>query len=151
MGVLNHSRTLPPPPDLGHPPRRTKWLPTSTQARVSSLFLLLFGSACAPAYVAPPARPLAFQAQTRIVTAGEITTEAELSGRAERAMLEQRWQDAIRDYRTLVSADPDGPRASEYLFDLALALESLQDRERARDIIVDLARRFPGDKNARSA
>jgi hypothetical protein len=151
MGVLHPSRTLPSPPDLGHPLPRTKWLPTSTQARASSLFLLVLISACAPAHVAPPARPLAFQAQTRIVTAGEVTTEAELSGRAERAMLEQRWQDAIRDYRTLVSADPDGPRASEYLFDLALALESFQDRAQARDILVDLARRFPGDKKARSA
>jgi hypothetical protein len=80
-----------------------------------------------------------------------VTTEAELSGRAERAMLEQRWQEAAQAYRTLAAADPDGPRACEYLFDLALALESLQERAQARDVLVDLARRFPGDKKARSA
>jgi len=66
-------------------------------------------------------------------------------------MLDQRWQDAAQAYRTLAAADPDGPRACEYLFDLALALESLQERAQARDVLVDLARRFPADKKARSA
>jgi len=114
--------------------------------------LLFVGSACASAHVAAaPAEPPVLHAQARIVTASEITTEAELSGRAERALLEQRWQDAVRAYRTLASADPDGPRACEYLFDLALALEGLQERAQARDVLVDLARRFPGDKKARSA
>ncbi len=86
-----------------------------------------------------------------IVTADEVTTEPELAARGERALLEQRWKDAADAYRLLVAADPTGPRAPEYMFDLGLALEGLEERAGARDEYLELARRFPTGLKARSA
>jgi hypothetical protein len=91
------------------------------------------------------------EAQARIVTPQEVTTEPELAARAERALLEQRWPDAAADYRTLFDADPSGPHAGEYLFDAGLALEGMQERARARDAYDDVARRFPEGPRARAA
>jgi len=65
--------------------------------------------------------------------------------------MEQRWQDAAAAYKTLVAAEPTGPHAPEYLFDLGLSLEGLQDRAAARDAFRELARRFPDDTRARPA
>jgi hypothetical protein len=87
----------------------------------------------------------------RIVTADEVTTEAELAARGERALMEQRWQDAVDAFGTLVAADPAGPHAPERMFDLSLAYEGLQDRARARDTFLELARRFPEGVRARRA
>jgi len=95
--------------------------------------------------------PLHIAVAARIVTATDVTTEAELARRAERALVEQRWQEAADDYRTLFLADPSGEHASDYLFDLGLALEGLQDRAKARDTFLDLVRRFPEGSRAREA
>ena len=111
-----------------------------------------FVSACTPASKAPPASPpQVIEAQPRIVTADDVTTEADLLRRAERALLEQRWREAADAYWILFKADPKGPHASDYLFDRGLALEGLDDRAEARDTFLDLAGRFPGDSKARSA
>jgi hypothetical protein len=123
-------------------------------ARTSVTLMALLVEACASpggprsVVLAPPSR---IDAQQRIVTADEVTTEAELAGRGERALMEQRWQDAAIAYRTLLAADPSGPHASEYAFDLGLALEGLQERVRARDAFLELARRFPAGSKARVA
>jgi hypothetical protein len=58
--------------------------------------------------------------------------------------MEQRWRDAADAYALLVAADPSSPRADEYRYDLGLALEGAQDRAKARDVFVELARRAPG-------
>lgn len=113
-------------------------------------------SACAagtPEAAAPPSRgpPIHIEAQARIVTPGEVTTEQELAARGERALMEQRWRDAADAYRTLFAADPSGPHAADYAFDLGLALEGLQERAQARDTFLDLARRFPDGPKARAA
>jgi hypothetical protein len=121
------------------------------------LALGLVGGVAAGACAGPSAanrsigQPVAIMARPRIVTADEVTTEAELAERGERALLEQRWVDAAAAYRTLVSADPGGPRASEYLFDLGLALEGAQERGQARDAFLDLSHRFPDGPKARAA
>jgi tetratricopeptide (TPR) repeat protein len=123
-------------------------------AWVAPAWLAVACAACAaPSRAAPvtAAPPLHIDAEERIVTAGEITTEAALSGRGERALMEQRWQDAVEAYRTLVAADPVGPRASDYAFDLGLALEGLEKREEARDAFLELAHRFPDGPKARAA
>ncbi len=86
-----------------------------------------------------------------IVTASDVTTEEELKGRGERALLEQRWQEAADAYKTLLAADPSGPHAAEYLFDLALAQEGLEDRPAARDSFLLLATKYPTALNARAA
>ena len=109
-------------------------------------------SGCAKATGSPQAAPpQIIQAQERIVTAQEITTESDLLRTAERALLEQRWRDAADAYGLLFRADPNGPHASEYLFDRGLALEGLDERAMARDTFLELARRFPGGLKARSA
>ena len=85
------------------------------------------------------------------MTADDVATEAELEARGERALLEQRWKDAADAYRLLLAADPTGPRASEFMFDLGLSLEGLEQRAEARDTFLDLARRFPSGPKARAA
>jgi len=84
---------------------------------------LACGCAASPARVAGP--PVHIDLPPSIVTADEVTTEAELEARGERALLEQRWKDAADAYRLLLAADPVGPRASEHMFDLGLSLVSL--------------------------
>ena len=109
--------------------------------------------ACACARSASPAAgpPLHLDVPAAIVTADDITTEAELAARGERALLEQRWRDAADAYRLLVAADPPGPHAAEYMFALGLALEGLEPRAGARDVYLELARRFPAGPKARAA
>jgi hypothetical protein len=106
------------------------------------------GSAMPPARLGPPAH---IEAQPRVVTADDVATEAELEARGERALVEQRWKDAADAYRLLLAADPTGPRASGWMFDLGLSLEGLEQRADARDAFLDLARRFPEGPKARAA
>jgi tetratricopeptide (TPR) repeat protein len=120
---------------------------------VAAWLLLSTSAACAatghPVQGLAPAAHI--DAEARIVTPGEITTEPELATRGERALMEQRWRDAADAYRTLLAADATGPHASDYTFDLGLALEGLQQRAQARDTFLELARRFPGDAKARAS
>src|SRR5579883_2354330 len=97
----------------------------------------------------PP--PVHLEMPAGIVTANEVATEPELAARGERALMEQRWSEAADTYRTLLAAEPAGPHAAEYAFDLGLALEGMQQRARARDTFLDLARRFPDGPKARAA
>src|SRR6202012_5545372 len=103
-----------------------------------------------PAAPAPPA-PVSIAVHPVIVTPEDVATEAELAARAEKALVDQRWADAATAYGTLVAADPTGPHAPEYMFNLGLALEGAQDRARARDTFLDLSRRFPEGPKARAA
>jgi hypothetical protein len=109
-------------------------------------------SACA-GYGAPRSRaaPVHIDVQPAIVTAEEVVTESQLEDRAERALMEQRWKDAVRDYRLLLAADPRGAHAPVQMFDLGLSLEGLEERAEARDTFLDLAKRFPEGRNARAA
>jgi hypothetical protein len=119
---------------------------------LTSLSVLLAGCAAAtPSPVAPAAPPIHYEARPVVVTPDDVATEPELAARGEKAMLEQRWDDAVAAYRTLVAADPSPEHASEYGFDLALSLEGAQSRKEARDAFLDLARRFPTGPKARSA
>ena len=65
--------------------------------------------------------------------------------------MEQRWQDAVSAYSVLLAADPDGPHAAEWLFDQGLAYEGILDRPKARDVFLEIARRFPEGPRARGA
>ncbi len=107
--------------------------------------------ACRPVTSPSPALPAPIEVHSVIVTPNEVATDTELAARAEKALMEQRWADAAADYGTLVAADPSGPRAPEYMFNLGLALEGAQDRARARDAFLDLSRRFPEGPKARAA
>src|SRR5579862_5170836 len=104
---------------------------------------------------APPEAPRApspvVEMQPAIVPPDEVTTESELAARGERALMEQRWQDAVSAYSVLLAADGDGPHAAEWLFDLGLAYEGVQDRPKARDVFLEIAQRFPEGPRARGA
>lgn len=91
------------------------------------------------------------QLAPRIVTATDVTTEAELAARAERALVLGQWEEAAVAYGTLLRADADGPHTAEYMFDLGIACEGMQQRTRARDAFLELARRFPDASQARAA
>ena len=125
---------------------------TALAALLLTLVPLVGGCAESPA---PPPKlpqaPVNFSMKEAIVTSQDVATEEELRRRGEKALLEQRWQDAVDAFKTLVAADPNGPHASEYLFNLALAEEGLQDRTAARDSFLSLATRFPTAPNARVA
>lgn len=120
-------------------------------ARTSALARFVSGCAAPVSIGIVPGSPspVVVAVPPRIVTAADVTTEPELAERAERALAAERWGDAADDYETLLRADPDGPRAAEYLFDQGLALEGMQDRPRARDAFLALARRFPRSSQAR--
>jgi hypothetical protein len=124
------------------------FFPSLAQSGVLALLTL---QACRPPVVRAQPAPASIAVHPVIVTSEEVTTEAELSARAEKALMEQRWADAAIAYGTLVAADPAGPRAPEYMFNLGLALEGTQDRARARDAFLDLSRRFPEGPKARAA
>jgi tetratricopeptide (TPR) repeat protein len=127
----------------------SKW--GAARAAVAVVAALACGCAVGVAPAGRPGPPTHIEAQPRIVTADDVATEAELEARGERALLEQRWKDAADAYRLLLDADPTGPRASGYMFDLGLSLEGLEQRAEARDTFLDLARRFAQGPKARSA
>jgi hypothetical protein len=120
---------------------------------LTALVPAVFFAACHAQSAGPPSLgpPLRIEAQPRIVTPDEVTTETELASRAEGALLKQRWRAAADDYAALLAADPNGPHAAEYLFNRGLALEGLEERASARDVFLDLARRFPEGPKARTA
>ena len=114
----------------------------------------LLASACASAPALAPtasAPPTHIDVHPVIVTPLDADTEPQLAARGERALMEQRWEDAVAAYRMLVDAEATPAHAPEYLFDLGLALEGAQSRREARDTFLALARRFPDGPKARSA
>lgn len=145
------------------PPRFTSFRPgvrrdgsdLPSRAAALGVLLALLGAAGCGASPAPAPRvagpPNTIDVHPVVVTATDIATEPELAARGERALMEQRWQDAVQAYRILVIADVSPDHASEYLFDLGLALEGTQAREQARDTFLELAKRFPEGPRARSA
>ncbi|HEX8792368.1 MAG TPA: hypothetical protein VF765_15545 [Polyangiaceae bacterium] len=111
----------------------------------------LAGCAASPVPPAAPTAPTHVEVRPIIVTPDDAGTEGELAARGERALMEQRWQDAVDAFRTLVAANQTPEHLPEYLFDLGLAYEGMQDRDHARDAFLGLARRFPDGPKARSA
>jgi tetratricopeptide (TPR) repeat protein len=91
------------------------------------------------------------QTEERIVTANEVTTARELSLRAERALLEQRWDDAASALSLLVSAEPQSPNVPEWLMNLATAYEQAGARDKARSAVKRVYEEFPSAPQARPA
>src|SRR5579859_1755112 len=120
--------------------------------RVGVLVLPLLGgcASAVPARTAAAPSP-AVRTEEQIITPSEATTEKELARRGEDAMLHQHYKDAVDAYSTLVAASSDGPHADEYLLDLAMAYEGIDDRAKARELYRRLAERYPDRPNARAA
>ena len=91
------------------------------------------------------------QVATQIISPSTDGTARELLERGERALLAQRWREAADAFETMLAAEPNGPRTPVLLYDLAIAYEGLELREKARDKYHELASRFPDSPNARSA
>src|SRR5277367_4206761 len=109
---------------------------TGLAARIALLAALLMG--CSGARSRPPvAAPAFVQAEPRIVTPTEAISETELRDRGAGALAAQNWRVAADDFATLGQAVPESSHAADDLFDLALALEGLQERSGARDAFLE--------------
>lgn len=105
----------------------------------------------APRPRAPHATPETVHTPNQIIAPRVDGTAKELRARGERALLAQRWREAVDAFEALIAGDPDAARDPGILYDLALAYEGGGDRERARARYREVSRRFPSDPNARSA
>jgi len=107
--------------------------------------------ASVPAPVAVPAPPVLVERQ--IITPDDGSTVRELRARGEAALREQRWNDAIDAFSTLLASSriTDDPSVPLYLLDLGFAKEGLGDRASARNSYVEITKRFPASRDARTA
>lgn len=124
-----------------------------SRAAVPLLLVLAACGGAAPPPTSPPvaAAAPAITASNAIITPNGTTTEQDLARTGGEALLKQQWKEAADAYALLVKAITDGPNAPTYLFNLALAYEGLEQRDKARDAYRDLAKRFPASANARTA
>ncbi len=118
------------------------------------LALSIGSGACAARAVSAPGPAGVMKAQPEIVTPDQAATRQELRARAERAVLEGRWADAVAGLQILVSAarlDGDPAALGALLYDLGFAFEGSGQRERARDAYHESAALSPFGSGARLA
>jgi tetratricopeptide (TPR) repeat protein len=123
-------------------------------ARYALPLLAILATACGGAARDPaktPQPPLRVDASNQIIGPRAEGTARELRARGERALLEQRWQDAVDAFEALVGGDPASNDDPQVIYDLALAYEGVGLREKARERYREVVRRFPSDPNARIA
>jgi tetratricopeptide (TPR) repeat protein len=99
--------------------------------------------------VQPP--PSNVAASNQIIGTRAEGTAKELLAKGERALLAQRWQEAVDAFEAVLAGDAAAANDPQVLYDLALAYEGLGDREKARARYREVVRRFPADPNARNA
>ena len=99
--------------------------------------------------VLPP--PGHVEASNQIIGTRAEGTAKELLARGERALLAQRWQEAVDALEAVLAGDATAANDPQVLYDLALAYEGLGEREKARARYREVVRRFPADPNARNA
>lgn len=97
----------------------------------------------------PP--PSHVDASNQILGTRAEGTVQELLDKGERALLAQRWQEAVDSFEAALAGDAAAANNPQVLYDLALAYEGLGEREKARARYRDVVRRFPTDSNARNA
>jgi tetratricopeptide (TPR) repeat protein len=112
-------------------------------------FLAGCGGATQSAAVAPS--PSRVDASNQIIGARAEGTAKELLARGERALLAQRWQEAVDAFEALLSGDAESANNPQVIYDLGLAYEGLGEREKARARFREVVRRFPDDPNARNS
>jgi tetratricopeptide (TPR) repeat protein len=116
---------------------------------VVGTFLAGCGGASQSVQVTPP--PQHVEASNQILGGRAEGTPKELLARGERALLAQRWQEAIDAFEALLAGDPASRESPQLLYDLGLAYEGIGDREKARARFREVVKRFPDDPAARSA
>ena len=106
------------------------------------------GGAAAKAVQPPPTN---VSATNLILGTRAEGTAKELLAQGERALLAQRWRDAVDAFEAALAGDAAAANDPQVLYDLALAYEGLGDREKARARYREVVRRFATDPNARNA
>src|SRR4051812_9964193 len=91
------------------------------------------------------------EASNQIIGTRVEGTAKELLAKGERALLAQRWQEAVDAFEAVLAGDAAAANDPQVLYDLALAYEGLGEREKARARYREVVRRFPNDPNARNA
>lgn len=99
--------------------------------------------------VQPP--PGHVEASNQIIGTRAEGTAKELLAKGERALLAQRWQEAVDAFEAVLAGDATAANDPQVIYDLALAYEGLGEREKARARYREVVRRFPTDPNARNA
>ena len=61
------------------------------------------------------------------------------------------WQGALEAFKAAVEQYPEGNKVADSLFKVGKSLEKLGDREGAREVLVEVSRRFPGTGAASAA
>lgn len=89
--------------------------------------------------------------QNQIIGTKTEGTAKELRERGERALLAQKWQEAVDAFEALLAGDPSAKDDPQVLYDLALAYEGIGERQRARTLYRDVSKRFASHALARSA
>lgn len=112
---------------------------------------LVAGCGGASLNVVPAPPPTNVQASNQIIGTRAEGTAKELLAKGERALLAQRWQEAVDAFEALLAGDTAAANDPQVLYDLALAYEGLGEREKARARYREVVRRFPDDPNARNA
>lgn len=123
--------------------RRPRLAPSSPSSASAVAALAVLAVACGGAPAAAPS-PKQVDASHQILGARAEGTPAELVARGERALLEERWRDAVDAFEALLAAEPGRADAS-ILHGLGVALEHLGERARARDRFREVSARFPDD------
>lgn len=95
--------------------------------------------------------PTSVQATNQIIGTRADGTAKELRALGERALLAQRWQEAVDAFEALLAGDSAAANDPQVLYDLAVAYEGLGEREKARARYREVRCRFPDDPNARNA
>jgi len=117
----------------------------------------LLAAACGGAPTPPPDHPQGgpsptpTQVQHQIITPETGGTPRELLERGERALMAQKWKDAVTALEALVAAEPNGPLTAQALVDLGAAYEGLGEREKARDRWREVTKRFPQSEHVKAA
>jgi tetratricopeptide (TPR) repeat protein len=119
-------------------------------ALVGVCMVVCAGCGAAPQAPAKPP-PTNIEASNQIIGTRAEGTAKELLAKGERALLAQRWQEAVDAFEAVLAGDPAAANDPQVLYDLALAYEGLGEREKARARYREVVRRFPADPNARNA
>lgn len=106
------------------------------------------GAESQPVVKAPPTN---VEASNQIIGTRAEGTAKELLAKGERALLAQKWQEAVDAFEAVLAGDPAAANDPQVIYDLALAYEGLGEREKARARYREVVRRFPNDPNARNA
>lgn len=99
----------------------------------------------------PKEPPKTVDASNQILGTRAEGTSRELLAAGERAVLAQKWREAVDAFEALLAGDPSARDNPQVIYDLAVAYEGLGEREKARERYREVVKRFAADPNAKNA